>query len=181
MGTLSRAGALRFVESGTKKEVEFSLWLHDYAPAYRQPVLDLLALLNVDAATSDEDIFLEVVSKPHARGAKTLSIQTRSVYDLVQIGAAAVDVPEADRLARLTTEYPKPGLAGGKITIHRAQERPRDAIAAAKFRDWWYYIDGGDVNTKWFFIIFETLLSARLADTAEGARVAPVLTVPVSR
>src|SRR5215813_6920075 len=94
---------------------------------------------------------------------------------------AAVDVPEADRLARMTTEYPKPGLAVGKITIRRAQERPGDAIAAAKFRDWWYYIDGGDVNIKWFFIIFEALLSARLADTAEGARVAPVLTVPVSR
>jgi hypothetical protein len=104
MGTLSRAGALRFVESGTKEEAGFSLWLHDYAPAYRQHVNDLLALLNVDAATSDEDIFLEVVSRPHARGAKTVSVQTRYVYDLVQIGAAAVDVPEADRLARLTTE-----------------------------------------------------------------------------
>ena len=181
MGTLSRAGALRFVESGTKEEAGFSLWLHDYAPAYRQHVNDLLALLNVDAATSDEDIFLEVVSKPHARGAKTLSIQTRSVYDLGQIGAAAVDVPEADRLARLTTQYPKPGLAGEKITIRRAQWRPGDAIAAAKFRGWWYYIDGGDVNTKRFFQIFEALLSARLADTAEGARVAPVLTVPVGR
>ena len=113
MGTLARAGALRFVESGTK-EARFSLWLHDYAPAYRQHINDLLALLNVDAATSDEDIFLEVVSRPHARGARTVSIQTRSVYDLGQIGAAAVDVPEADRLARLTTEYPKRGLAGGR-------------------------------------------------------------------
>jgi hypothetical protein len=137
MGTLTRAGALRFVESGTKEEVEFSLWLHDYAPAYRQHVSDLLALLNVDAATVEEDIFLEVVSRPHARGAKTVSVQTRSVYDLGQIGAAAVDVPEADRLARLTTEYPKSGLAGGKITIRRAQQRPGDAIAAAKFRGWW--------------------------------------------
>lgn len=181
MDTLSRAGALRFVESGTKEAVRFYLWLHNYAPAYRQHVNDLLALLNVDAATSDEDIFLEVVSRPHARGARTVSIETRSVYDLGQIGAAAVDVPEADRLARLTTEYPKPGLAGGKITIRRARLRPGDAIAAAKFRGWWYYIDGGDVNTKWFFRIFEVLLSARLADTAEGARVAPVLTVPVSR
>jgi len=72
-------------------------------------------------------------------------------------------------------------LPGEKITIRRAQERPGDAIAAAKFRGWWYYIDGGDLNTKWFFRIFEALLSARLADTAEGARVAPVLTVPVSR
>ena len=30
MGTLGRAGALRFVESGTK-EAGFSLWVHDYA------------------------------------------------------------------------------------------------------------------------------------------------------
>ena len=37
------------------------------------------------------------------------------------------------------------------------------------------------VESKRFFLIFETLLSARLADTAEGARVAPVLSVPVSR
>ena len=72
MGTLARAGALRFVESGTK-EAGFSLWLHDYAPAYRQQVIDLLALLNVDAVISGEDIFLEVVSRPHARGARTVS------------------------------------------------------------------------------------------------------------
>jgi len=70
---------------------------HDYAPAYRQHANDLLALLSLEAATSDEDIFLEVVSRPHARGARTVSIETRSVYDLGQIGAAAVDVPEADR------------------------------------------------------------------------------------
>src|SRR5262249_39625967 len=57
MGTLSRAGALRFVESATK-EAGFSLWLHDYSPAYQQQVIDLLALLTVDAATSGEDIFL---------------------------------------------------------------------------------------------------------------------------
>lgn len=181
MGTLSRAGALRFVESGTKEETGFSLWLHDYAPAYRQHVNDLLALLSVDAATSGEDIFLEVVSRPHSRGAKTVSIQTRSVYELSQIGAAAVDVPEADRLAGLTTEYPKPGLAGGRITIRRAKDRPGEAIAAARFRDWWYYIHGSDIHAKQFFRIFEALLSARLADAAEGARVAPVLTVPVSR
>ena len=55
------------------------------------------------------------------------------------------------------------------------------AVPHARVRGWWYYIDGDDVNTKWFFQIFEALLSARLADTAEGARVAPVLTVPVSR
>jgi hypothetical protein len=181
MGTLSRAGVLGFVESGTKEEAGFSLRLHDYAPAYRQQVNDLLALLNVDAATSDEDIFLQVVTKPHARGARTVSIQTRSVYDLGQIGAAAVDVPEADRLAGLTTEYPKPGLAAGRITIRRAKERPGEAIAAARFRDWWYYIHGSDLYAKRFFQIFEALLTARLADAAEGARVAPVLTVPVSR
>jgi hypothetical protein len=181
VGTLGRAGALRFVESGTKEEAGFSLWLHDYTPVYRQQVSDLLALLNVDAATGGEDIFLEVVSRAHSRGARTISIQTRSVYDLGQIGAAAVDVPETDRLAGLATAYPKSGLAGGKITIRRAQERPRDAIAATRFRDWWYYVDGGDLHAKQFFRIFEALLSARLADTLEGARVAPVLTVPVSR
>src|SRR5215510_9557528 len=103
MGTLSRAGALRFVESGTKEEAGFSLWLHDYSPAYRQHVIDLLALLNVDAVTSDEDIFLEVVSRQHARGARTVSIQTRSVYDLGQIGAAPVDVPVPARLGSLAT------------------------------------------------------------------------------
>src|SRR5262249_831874 len=108
---------------GTKEAVGFFLWLHDYAPAYRQHVNDLLALLNVEAATSDEDIFLEVVSRLHTRAARTVSIETRSVYDLGQIGAAAVDVPEADRLARLTTEYPKPGLSGVNITIRRARLR----------------------------------------------------------
>jgi hypothetical protein len=182
MGALSRAGVLQFVESATR-EAGFSLWLHDYTPAYRQHVNELLTLLNVEdaAAAGDGDIFLEVVSSPHSRGARMVSIQTRSVYDLGQIGAAAVDVPEADRSAGLTTEYPRLGLAGAKMTIRRGRERPRDAVATVRFRDWWYYIDGSDPHGKRFFQIFEALLSARLADTVEGARTAPVLTVPVAR
>jgi hypothetical protein len=43
---------------------------HDYAPAYRQHANDLLALLSLEAATSDQDIFLEVVSRPRARCGK---------------------------------------------------------------------------------------------------------------
>jgi hypothetical protein len=71
------------------------LVIHDYVPANRNVVRDLLRMWGLPAslAQGDRDLVLPVnlavgrVTRPE------LNVQTRSVYDLIEIAASSVDVP----------------------------------------------------------------------------------------
>ncbi len=178
---LSREGAIHIVQSNEKEET-FYLWLHDYAPSQCGQVMELLEILGLrEVATEGEPIFLALSSALQTPTDTSISILTRSVYDLGRMASAGVDVPDEDRAAGLTVEYPKLGLAGEWIEIRRAKNRPRTAVAATKYRGWWYYIDGTDGKSKFFLLILQSLISVGLAERVEASPAAPVLTVPVSR
>ncbi len=178
---LSLADKLEIEESiGTKEHYLF--WIHDYAPAYRTQVQELVNLLGVsDVVAEGEDISLPLVAAVRPPTDRSVAIQPRSVIDLALIASAAVDVPEEDRIEGLTLEHPKLGLAGEYIKIRRAKDRPENAAAATRFRDWWYYIAGNDLKSKMYFRTFGALMSAQIAAAVKGASTAPVLTVPVSQ
>lgn len=175
---LHLADALEFVQLSEEEET-FALWIHDYAPSYTENVSQLLNTLGItDVATNGEDIFLPLSHGGLAQPG-SLWIQTRSIIRLTKVFAATIDVPDEDRAKGLTYEYPPLGRIGELIKIRRSEERPVNAVAATKHRKWWYYIDGGDTKSKVSFGIYQVLLSARLAETAKGARAAPLLTIPV--
>lgn len=181
LGELSLADKLEIVESvGTKEHYRF--WIHDYAPAYRNQVRQLVDLLGIGGVSATgEDISLPLVAAVRPPTDRSIAIQPRSVFDLGIIASASVDVPEEDRSEGLTLEHPKLGLAGEYIKIRRAKSRPENAAAATRFRAWWYYIAGNDRKSKMYFRTFGALMSAQIAAAVKGASTAPVLTVPVSR
>lgn len=110
-----------------------------------------------------------------------IGITTRSVYQLVGILAAAIEVPEADRQNGVANSYPPPGLAGKDLRVRYSASRPAHASVAENYRDGWFYIDETDQATKRFFRLLGSLWSITIAESAAGASNAPVLTVPVSR
>ena len=176
---LRQAQALDIVQSDEKKGT-FLFWIHDYTPSYNEQVRRLLNLLEIAGVSTDgKDIFLPLSNRFHDPTAKSVSIQTRSVHRLAKILAAAVDVPEEDRASRIAFEYPPLGLVGDFIKIRRSAKRPANAVSAAKYRGWWYYIDGGDPKSKISFDLFHLLMATRLAETAKTFNAAPLLTVPV--
>jgi hypothetical protein len=149
-------------------------------PDYGKDVRTFLELLTIDGIEADgDDISLPVFGATRRPTNQSIAIQTRSVVDISRIAAASVDVPEADSARGLTQTFPKKGLAGDLIRVRRAAERPPTAIAATRFKDWWYYIAGDDISSKHFFLLFETLMSVQLTDEAALSK-APVLTVPVN-
>ncbi len=178
---LSLADKLDIVESIGTKEL-YHLWIHDYAPAYRTQVQQLVDLLGIGGVVAEgEDISLPVVAAVRPPTDRSVAIQPRSVVDLAIIASATVDVPEEDRIEGLTLEHPRLGLPGEYIKIRRAKDRPEKAAAATRFRDWWYYIAGSDRKSKMYIQIFGALMSAQIAEEVKGASTAPVLTVPVSQ
>ena len=181
VGELSLANKLEFVESMGSNE-PYQLWIRDYAPTYRTQVRQLVDLLGIQGvAVKGEDISLALVAALGPPTDRSVTIESRSVYDLATIAAATVDVPEDDRVGGLTLDYPKLGLAGKYIKVRRAKARPVRAAAATRYKDWWYYIAGNDRKSKLYFRIFGTLMSAQIAEAVKGASTVPVLTVPVSQ
>src|SRR5262245_1424270 len=91
---LEDAGQATCVGTSTK-DGTFALVIHDYAPGNRRVVRELLRMwgLPESLVQGDRDIVLPLnlavgkVSKPE------LNVQTRSVYDLIEIAANSVEVP----------------------------------------------------------------------------------------
>jgi len=115
------------------------------------------------------------------RDAGGIGVTTRSVYELVDILAAAIEVPEADQLSGVATSYPLPGLVGSDLRVRYADARPGHAAVVVKYRDGWFYVDDKDQATKRFFRLLASLWSIAIAESTANATATPVLTVPVSR
>jgi hypothetical protein len=176
---LRDAHVLDFVQSA-ENEGDYLLWIHDYVPYYDEQVSRLIDLLDITGVAADgNDIYLPLSNRLHDPTTKSVAIQTRSVQRLARIFAAAVDVPEEDRASNLTFESPSLGMVGDFIKIRRSAKRPANAVSATKYRNWWYYIDGGDPKSKISFAFFHILMATRLSETAQTLNAAPLLTVPV--
>jgi hypothetical protein len=118
------------------------------------------------------------IGKP---GKPAIRLETRSLYDLFQIAAASVEVPEEHLESGRAPRLPPPGPVGRSIQIRRTKDRPDGAVAEVRHHGWWYSIDGTDTASKLTFRVVESLMSVRIADTVQHGKATPVLTVPVSR
>jgi hypothetical protein len=114
------------------------------------------------------------IEKPVSEG---IAVTTGSIYDLIEILSASIDVPEEHRRSGLAVNYPPMGFAGKDVRIFRSTEQPANASVAVKYRHAWFYIDETDQNTKLMFRILRTLWKDKIALT-DQLQPAPVLTVP---
>ena len=158
------------------------LVIHGYAPDNTETVRELLGMwgLPKSLARQGRDVVLPVKSGFGSTPAPRLNVQTRSVYDLIEIAAAGVEVPVEDVAsgladARLDERPPPDGLR-----IRSSRHRPPfDVLVATEIRGWWFYIPANDGPSKFAFKLLQTLITMRLADAAPQST--PTLTIPVGR
>lgn len=152
-----------------------------YAPEHVGTVQEMIELLGMSGlrAEGGEQIVVPVALAVGQADGRRVSMQTRSVYDLLQLCAACTDVPREHLDSGLAREFPSLGLVGKRLHIHCSETRPDFADVAVQHHGQWFYIDARDQKSKQFFFLMETLFSLRISETA--STVAPVLTVPVSR
>lgn len=183
MTELGRAHRLHWVEEDPRQAGSFSVLIIDhYAPPHAAKVSELLALLGLSAPKERSPALILPASLTlDGRDMGGIGITTRSVWDLVEILSAAIEVPEKDQQNGVAASYPPPGLVGSALRIHSAETRPKHAYVTVKHRDWWFYIDERDQATKGFFRLLSTLWSIAIAESTAKGAAAPVLTVPVSR
>lgn len=181
MTELAQEHRLLWVENPERANT-LSIVIDHYLPTYAKEVGELLDLLGLPASDSASgQVILPVSLALDGREIGGIGITTRSVFDLVQILSAAIELPEEDQRSGVTVSYPPSGVAGTELHVRYAEAEPEHASVAVRYRDGWFYIDERDQVTKRFFRLLSSLWSVNIADSAAGASAAPVLTVPVSR
>jgi hypothetical protein len=181
MTELTQARRLHWIEDA-QREGSFSVVIDNYAPTYAAEVSELLRLLGLSAPkVHSPQIILPVSLALHGRGTGGIGVTMRSVWDLVEMLSAAIDVPQEDQRNGAAATYPPLGLVGKELRVRRAEARPQQGYVAVKHRDEWFYIDETDQATKGFFRLLSSLWSVTIAESTAKGTAAPVLTVPVSR
>jgi len=106
-----------------------------------------------------------------------IALITRSMLQVITNLARQISVPEQHiasgrTLASLEhTESAKRKL----IQVSYAQEKPENAFVAVRYRDYWYYIDDGDFDSKRVFSFVMILLS--LVESRDDVGL-PIVTIP---
>jgi len=182
LGDLYGAGEATWVSSPDAPD-SLALVIHGYAPGHLDAVRELLRLwdLSQSLAHQGRDIVLPVKLAFGTGSPPALNVQTRSVCDLLQIAATAVEVP-ADHVERGLAD---PGLDGlsppeSFLRIRSAPQRPSsDVLVAVQHRGWWFYIPANDGESKFGFNVVQALMNMRLMEAAPQN--APTLTIPVGK
>src|SRR5262245_54604100 len=182
LGRLEDAGQATWTSTSTK-DGTFALVIHDYAPANGNVVRELLRTwgLSPSLAEGGRDIVLPLnlavgrVTKPE------LNVQTRSVYDLIDIAASAVEVPpEHAALGLADSGLDAPSPFQGGLRIHSSPSYPTTyALVAVPYRGYWFYISEDDEPSKLAFRLLRVLIGMRLVEGTPQAT--PALTIPVAR
>ena len=108
-----------------------------------------------------------------------VAVLPRSILMLMQTMAAQVEVPPED----VTQTRAMPGFARGHdvpgvdrlIRIHSAKAKPADAFVSVYYRNTWFWIDDGDLQSKQVFSLITTLFA--MVDTNPRENL-PVVTIP---
>ncbi len=119
------------------------------------------------------------------RRPNALGVELRSLTGIMFFLSHAVDVPERDmalgRVAFTRNENGQPfdwnDFLGDMLDIKSQPEEPVNAAVAVQYRDSWFYIDDSDMESKYTFMLLDTLTALQ---AGEIERAGPLLTLPVS-
>jgi hypothetical protein len=117
-----------------------------------------------------------VIYAPFKTDPDTLTIQTRSVVQMLGAMAGFIDVPpelssHAAAGHNLSADTKRP------FHVLSGKDRPDESFAAVEYNDYWYWIENTDMASKRVFTLM--LFITTLTNTA-GSQKAPVLTIPTN-
>ena len=99
-----------------------------------------------------DDEGVEVVFGPYFINSRTIAMQTMSIMDILIESSAYILVPEehvAEGRTRPNRVIDKGDtLSRPLLRIRSSREKPEDALVSIRSRDYWYYIDDRDIDSK---------------------------------
>jgi hypothetical protein len=142
-------------------------------------VREFLDLLGIAAEPDGSDILLPLL-EALGRSTTAIHMQPRSAYDVLRVFEAGIEIPSAHLEAGIVEPLKSPVSPSRRFfTVRSSGKRPENATVQILFRDYWFYIDATDSQSKQAFVFLRTFIGMRLADAGAAQR-APILTVPVN-
>ena len=115
------------------------------------------------------------------RGPGEISVLSRSVLEILIELSAGVDVPEQHLQEKRARPVPRPLQRTDRVQplahIRSGPERPIDAFAAVRYRDYWFWIDDRDLYSKRAFTFL--MMFSSIAETGIAPQ-APIITIPAN-
>jgi hypothetical protein len=150
----------------------------DRAGAAAATVADKAAARRLLALSSQVKAY-DFVAGDGSDGGGSIPIVMRSVLGILSAIGGEIDVPPEEVAAGATK--PSIGLIGGEtrpiMVIHVGQHAPRAAYVAVPYRNFQYWIDESDFDSKYAFTVLQDLMA--LAQATDPAR-APIVTIPAN-
>jgi hypothetical protein len=173
MQELQNAGAVGFeLDSDPKTQHELILVLNKegLSESTRQKSLRSSEIIGL-APNLDR---YRVIYAPFKVDSSILSIQTRSVIQMMSAMAGFVDIP-AENAAFAVRGYEVTQISNRPFHVKSSADRPSQSFAEIKYHDHWYWIENNDIASKRVFtlMLFITTLTNQASDEN-----APVLTIP---
>jgi hypothetical protein len=158
-----------------------ALVIHDYA-GQGGVVQELLRLwgLPPSLARGDREIVLPLNLAVGRTTKAELNVVTRSVYELVNLAANAVDVPPEHAALGLTDHaLDRVSSFQGLLRIHSSPGAPSTAVlVSVRHRGYWFYISADDPESKRAFQLLQVLIGMLLVEGTPQS--VPTLTIPVA-
>ena len=177
----------RVIEWGVSdKTGEGVMFIHPYlSTTEHDNVVKLKSLLKLKKPHTDIEKY-EVGYGVCFTKSNRLNMVTRSMTDILFYIAQAVEVPPAHMEKKLvTTTHGPDGKVFNWGTLHKNQIRlrwsktcPDDAYISVEYRDYWFYIEDSDLDSKSTFLLLQILGDLQAGTTPSAG---PVLTLPVAR
>ena len=154
-------------------------------------MLEVSRLLNIKPGQSFYEIDVVVGNqiRPHSKSEprNRLTMSTRSLLEAMYFLSHGISVPPEHVQAGLVklTQYPDgtpfdwSELTGDLLRVCVSKHRPKQAAAAVRYRNYWFYIEDTDVESKTTISLFRELTRLQKVGAAEGQL--PVLTLPVGK
>jgi hypothetical protein len=147
------------------------------SPAPETPIL----LPAVSTEPPAPSVAIEAPSFP--RSPATLTLGGRSILGVLTFLAQDVEVPRehVERGLVRVTRGPdgKPlnwhQVSGSLFLVHSSKKKPEHPFLAVQYRDYWFYIDDQDVESKGTYALVAQLFSLQAANASGQA---PILTIP---
>jgi len=159
----------------------------------RPEARELCALLHLNPGRSNYEVTVGGQEEPFkdadpTGGSAVINLFPRSVVQASFYLSHGVTIPQEHLACGLVkptlfadgTEFDWQQVTSGLFTVHHAKQhrRPNHASVAVQYRDYWYYIDDCDNDSKITFSLLLTMTRVNLLGTRKGG---PTLTLPVGR
>ena len=172
---LQAAGAIGFeIDSDpkTQHDVIFLLRQQELSEEIRDKLKRTGEILKLDPDRKE----FKVVYAPFRSDDDTLTIQTRSVLQMLIAMSGFVNVPP--ELAHHASKgYDLSRVKFVPFHVYSSSDRPDEAFASFRYNDYWYWIEHSDLQSKQVFALMMFLTTLTSSGTGKDQ---PVLTIPTN-